>query len=236
MSEGPLGFGDDEPPRTPPPPPPEPPARRGSRARGARLPGIVLVGATLILLAVVGVNTLRTQGASSTGPPAGQRMPPFAAPLAASAVTGDVNVARGRDQGQAGRVPACAVRGPGILTSCDLVRGAPAALVFFLAGRSRCVGEVDALAAAARAHPRVRIAAVALGGDRDAVRRLVAGHRWRFPVAWDRDAVLANLYGVAVCPQVTFLEPGGIVRDTTVGALGRAALGRRLAGLEAAAR
>lgn len=239
MSDGPLGFGDDEAPRPAPPSPkpsaPAPPPRR-RRPSSSRLPGIVVVGAGLILLALVGINTLRTQGASSTGPPAGERMPPFAAPLARSSIDGDVNVARARGQGQAGTVPACSVRGAGILNSCDLVRGAPVALAFFLAGRSRCVAELDALAAAAGGHPRVRVAAVALGGDRADVRRLVRDHGWRFPVAWDRDAVLANLYGVAVCPQITYLEPGGIVRDTTVGSLGRDALARRLASLEAASR
>jgi hypothetical protein len=197
---------------------------------------IVLLVAAVGLLAVVGVNTLRTQGASSTGPVAGEPLPPFAAPLALSAVTGDVNVAREAGQGEAGARPACSVRGPGILTSCDLTRGGPAAIAFFVPGRERCEREVDALVRAARAHPAVRIAAVALGGDREDVRRLILRRGWRLPVAWDRDAILANLYGVAVCPQVTFAEAGGRVRETTVGELGPVALGRRLARLEAAAR
>jgi hypothetical protein len=82
----------------------------------------------------------------------------------------------------------------------------------------------------------VRIAAVALGGDRAAVRRLIGRRGWDFPVAWDRDAILANLYGVAVCPQVTYVEAGGIVRETTVGELDAAALARRLRALRAADR
>jgi hypothetical protein len=195
---------------------------------------IVLLVAAVGLLAVVGVNTLRTQGASSSGPAAGESLPPFAAPLARSAVTGDVNVAREAGQGAAGDRPACSLRGPGILTSCELVRGAPAAIAFFVPGRERCEREVDALARAGRDHPDVRIAAVALGGDRDEVRRIIARRGWTLPVAWDRDAILANLYGVAVCPQITFAEAGGRVRETTVGELGAEALALRLGRLEAA--
>ena len=37
---------------------------------------------------------------------------------------------------------------------------------------------------------------------------------WRFPVGYDRDGALANLYGVAVCPQITLADRGGRVRRT----------------------
>ena len=92
-------------------------------------------------------------------------MPPFAAPLALSALDGDVNVATrpARARRRAARHARCA--GPGILTSCELVRGHPAALAFFAPGRERCEDELDTLARRRPRHARqVRVAAVALRG------------------------------------------------------------------------
>lgn len=205
-------------------------------ASRSRLPRTLALVALAVFLAVVTLNTLRTPAGSSSGPEIGAPMPPFAAPLATSSVSGDVNVATRAGQGAAGARPACQVRGPGILTSCDLVRGRPAALAFFAPGRGRCVDELAVLERAGRLHPRVKIAAVALRGGRRAVADIVARRGWSFPVAYDRDAVLANLYGVAACPQITFLLPGGRVQGTVVGAMGFGALAARLARLERAAR
>lgn len=202
---------------------------------GSRLPRALALGAAFLLLVVVAFNTLRTPGTSSSGPAVGDPMPAFAAPLALSSLDGDVNVATRPGQGAAGARPACELEGPGILTSCELVRGRPAALAFLAPGRDRCEDELDALARAARATPTVRIAAVALRGDRDDVRGLIRRRGWTFPVAYDRDAILANLYGVAVCPQITFLLPGGRVHDTVVGQQDAAQLRARLRALVAAA-
>ncbi len=246
---GPLGFGDDpadgegSQPSAAGPTAEEPPAS-GSGPRQklpgattrARLPGVILLLAGVALLVVVGVNTLRTHGVSSTGPPVGRVAPRFAAPLALGAREGDVNVAQHAGQGAAGAHAACSVRGSGILNSCDLTRTRPAALVFFATGEGRCTGEVDALARAGRAVPEVALAAVAVRSDRGALRGLVTSHGWSFPVAYDRDGALANLYGVAVCPQVTYLLPGGVVVGTTVGELGQAALTGRLRALVSEAR
>jgi len=82
----------------------------------------------------------------------------------------------------------------------------------------------------------VQFAAVSIRGDRAALRALVRRHGWQFPVAYDRDGILANLYGVAVCPQLTFALPGGRVTATKVGELDRAGLERQVAALERAAR
>lgn len=203
---------------------------------GSRLPRAIAFGAAFLLLVVVALNTLRTPGTSSSGPASGEPLPAFAAPLALSRLDGDVNVATGRDQGAAGTRPACELEGPDILTSCELVRGRPAAIAFLAPGRERCEDELDALARAARATPQVRIAAVALRGDRKALRETIRRRGWDFPVAYDRDAILANLYGVAVCPQITFVLPGGRVHDTVVGEQDAAQLRARLADLQAAAR
>lgn len=231
---GPLGFdpGDQEPavPRGPGRDPGDDPA--GLRGTGrSRVPlGIALLAAA-VLLVWVAVNTIRSSGVPSAGLEAGRSAPPFAAPLALSARTGDVNVARRSGQGAAGSVPACSVRGAGILNSCDLMRR-PTALVFFTARTDRCVAALRQFEQLRPRHPRVAIAAVALGGDRDRVRSVVRDLGLGYPVAYDRDSVLANLYGVAVCPLATFVRPGGVVQGALVGTRTTAALDARLTALE----
>ncbi len=177
--------------------------------------GVVAV----LLIAYVSLNTVRTKGVGSAGLRAGSLVPPFAAPLAAGPVPdGDVNVARRAGQGAAGRRPACDVRGAGILNSCDLVRRAPVAIAFLATRGAQCTGEIDALARAVARHRGLRLAAVSIRGGRDELRRLVRSHGWRFPVAWDRDGVLANLFGVAVCPAVTYVLRGAGCRARASGA------------------
>ena len=200
----------------------------------SRVPlGIALLAASLLLV-WVGVNTVRNSGVPSAGLDAGRSAPPFAAPLATSARTGDVNIAREAGQGAAGSVPACSVRGAGILNSCDLMRARPSALVFFTPRTKRCVTVLGQLERLRRRHPGIAMAAVALGEDRDRVREIVGELHLGYPVAEDRDSVLANLYGVAVCPLVTLVRAGGTVHGTVVGSRSTAALDRRLSELERA--
>jgi hypothetical protein len=82
----------------------------------------------------------------------------------------------------------------------------------------------------------VQFAAVSIRGERAELRALVRHHGWGFPVGHDRDGVLANLYGVAVCPHLTYALPGGRMTATSVGTLAADALERRLDELERGAR
>jgi hypothetical protein len=194
--------------------------------------GVVVV----IVLAYISLNTLGSHGVGSRGLKVGAKAPPFAAPLALGRVDGDVNVARAPGQGAAGDRPACGVRGPGILNLCQLAEHGPFVLAFLATRGTRCTRELDRLQGLRGSHPDVQMAAIAIRGGREALRTLIRSHRWAFPVGWDRDGALANLYGVAVCPQLTYALPGGVVQGTSVGELGRAALDRRLRALERAAR
>ena len=124
----------------------------------------------------------------------------------------------------------------GSLNVCELWERGPVVLAFLATRGARCTAELDALERVRGGHPGVQFAAVSIRGDRAELRAVVRRHRWGFPVAYDRDGILANLYGVAVCPQVTFALPGGRVTATTVGELDRAGLERRLGALERAAR
>jgi hypothetical protein len=195
---------------------------------------LALVAAALIVY--VSLNTLRSNHVGSAGLKVGTRMPPFAAPLALGNVDGDVNVARKAGQGSAGDRPACSVRGPGILNSCQLAERGPFVIAFMATRGAQCTRELDALQRVLPRHPDLQVAAISIRGDRDDLRALVRKHGWRFPVAYDHDGILANLFGVAVCPQMTYALPGGAVQATTVGELGAGALNARLTSLERAAR
>jgi hypothetical protein len=192
--------------------------------------------AAFALIVYVSLNTLRSDHVSSRGPRVDSRLPPFAAPLALGDVDGDVNVARKAGEGEAGARPACSVRGPGILNSCELAERGPFVLAFLATRGTKCTRQLDVLDRARAAHPDVQVAAVAIRGGRGDLRALVRRHGWRFPVAWDHDGILANLLGVAVCPLLTYALPGGIVHGSTVGEVTSDALDRQLTGLESAAR
>jgi hypothetical protein len=191
------------------------------------------VGVVVVLgIATLMVQTQRPGGPGAAGLPAGARLPAFAAPLATSDLEGDANI-RQPDGGDRG---ACGVRGPRVLNSCALAQRGPSALVFVITRAGRCTAELDRLERVRRRHPDVQVAAVAVRGDRDDLRALVRSRDWGFPVAHDRDGAVANLFGVAACPQVTYVLPGGRVSKTTVGEDGAARLDRNLSALEHAAR
>ena len=82
----------------------------------------------------------------------------------------------------------------------------------------------------------MHVAAVAIRGDRGDLRRDIRARGWRFPVGYDRDGALANLYGVAVCPQITLADRGGRVVKTLIGQQTTATLRRELRALARRAR
>jgi AhpC/TSA family protein len=110
-------------------------------------------------------------------------------------------------------------------------------LVFFATRTGRdCERQLDVIEDVRRQFPGVRFAAVAVRGDRDALRRLIRRHDWGFPVGYDRDGAVANLYGVAVCPTTSFAYPGRSVMETSLGFLDRRKLTERVNRLVAESR
>lgn len=193
--------------------------------------GVVAV----LVLALIGLNTLRTESNGSAGLKKGSTAPPFAAPLVFSSFAddADVNVARKSGQGGAGNVPACSVTDAGVLNLCRLYAARPAVLAFTATRGSQCIRQMDIIQRLRAQFPGVAFAAVAIRGDRGDLRKLVRNHRWTFPVAYDHDGILANLYGIAVCPQLTFIRRNGRVADTAVGLVQPAELTRRIRALGA---
>jgi hypothetical protein len=205
---------------------PSPPERPSTaRRRYAWIVGV----AAVVALGWISLNALRGEGGGGpTGVEPGTALPPFAAPLALSRLDGDANVARHADSGPAGQRPACGVRGPDVLNVCQLAERGPVVLAFLATRGGDCTGELDRLEALRRDFPGVQVAAVSIRGDRDDVRALIRRHGWGFPVGYDRDGALARIYGVAVCPQVTYAYPGGEVRETVIGEESEPALRERL--------
>lgn len=257
--DGPLGFGEPASPDAAPPPrdpdryahrrdpdleaygiptdgPADPAARRPAPARlpvgTSRYTWFVGVVAVLVI-AYVTVNTMTNKGPGSRGVAVGALAPPFAAPLATGDLPGDVNVARRTKQGSAGAVRACSIHRPDVLTICDVYRDRPVVLAFYATRGSACTRELDTLQRIWRGRTDFAVAAIAIRGSRGDVRKQIAGGGWTFPVGYDHDGVLANLYSVAVCPQLAYIRRGGRVAGTTFGEIGEAKLRVRIAALVA---
>ena len=216
---------DDEPPD---------PVRPAGTSRYGWLVGVVVV----LILAYITLNTLRTDSTGSRGVPAGHPLPPFAVPLALSDLGGDANVATKPGEGERGARPACEVRGPRILNSCQLSERGPVVLAFAGTRGERCERQLDTMQRVSRLPLArgVQFAAVAIRGNRDRLRDDVRSRGWRFGVGYDHDGLVANVYGVSVCPTITFAYPGGIVQNTTIGELDQAKLAARVRALVAGAR
>ena len=184
-------------------------------------PGLLVGVLAVVVIAYISLNTLRTEGPGSRGVPPGEPLPAFAVPLALSRLDGDANVSE----------DACRVRGRDVLNSCELAERGPLVLAFFAEPSERCDAQVDVLDRVRERFPDVGFAAVAIRGDREALRRRVRERGWRLPVGHDRDGAVANAYAVAICPTITFAA-GGRVDSTAFGALDERALAARVRELQ----
>lgn len=190
----------------------------------------------VLAVALIAVNTVTTKSNGAGGVEPGHRVPPFAVPLALGSLNGDADVATHADDGAAGKHPACSERGAGILNVCQLYEQGPVVLALFVNGGS-CPAIVSDMQALAPSFAGVQFAAVAIKGDRGALRKLVRSRALSLPVGIDNDGALAALYKVASCPQVTFVYPGGVVQSKALLTRPpRATLRARVSELVAAAR
>jgi hypothetical protein len=225
----------------------EPESGERARGRGAvaaggipRLPtpayGGYVVLLAIVVLVLITTNTLLSDSKGVVGLAPGQAMPPFALPLAVGSLSGDANVATRAHEGEAGRRPACTVRGPQLLNVCQLYEQGPVVLAVFVDGSS-CPAVLSEMQALVPSFPGVRFAAVAIEGSRGDLRRLVRSRGLTLPVGIDSDGALVALYKVDSCPQLTFAYPGGVVQGkTVVGDPSPAALSARVSELVAASR
>jgi len=209
--------------------------RPESAVAGQRYGRWVGVVAVLIILTAA-ISSAVTKSTGAGGVPPGRRIPVFAVPLATGNVTGDANIATHPNDGAAGRVPACSVRGSQILNVCELYERGPLVLALFVDAGS-CPSVVSEMQALAPSFPGVEFAAVAIRGGRRELRALIRRERVGIPVGIDSDGVLASLYGVASCPQITLSYPGGVVQSRALlGGTSQATLRARVQELVTAAR
>jgi hypothetical protein len=190
----------------------------------------------IVILVLITINTVLTKPNGAKGIAAGQPVPPFAVPLAVGSLSGDADVATHPDDGAAGRVAACAERGPQILNVCQLYERGPVVLALFVDGGS-CPAVLSDMQALAGAFANVSFAAVAIKGERKPLLKLMRQRGLtRVQVGFDSDGVLTGLYKMASCPQVSFVLPGGVVQSPALLTTpSRATLRARVSELVAAA-
>jgi hypothetical protein len=183
---------------------------------------ILLMGLGVLLFA----ETLPNQGKGLKGPEPGQPLPAFAAPTAAGDKEGDANVCQRKPCNKnAGKIPACAVRGSGIVKVCPTERGARV-MTFVVTRGTDCEPQVDRVERMMGDFPGVRFVTVLSGDTKEEAKNLAIARGWRQPVAVDEDGSLVNLYGVGVCP-ITVFARNGRVRATNVGNLTETELRQR---------
>jgi len=204
-------------------PPRRPEAPRSGNKYAWAVGIVMLMGIGVLLLTTALPNT----GAGLVGPPKGQVVPDFAAPLATGDVSCDdddndcaANVCQRAEEcsEQAGRRPACQLRSESIFNVCQ-ARERPLVLTFLVTEGADCEPQVDRVERMRAEFPGVSFAAVMSGEGRDEVERVARRRGWGLPVAVDRDGALQNLYGLGVCPSTVFAYEGGRVRTTELGNL-----------------
>jgi hypothetical protein len=177
--------------------------------------------AFLLLIIVVGLNSLPNAGEGLKGPKPGTELPPFAAPLATSPVDADVNIkANGKEPGH---TLACNVHMSAALNGCDL-RRKPSVIVFAGTRGANCLPGFDRIQRVATAFPQVNFAGILIHMGHDDAAKTVKQGGWRFPIAYDRDGQLTNIYDIGVCPAMVFARRGGKVAVTKLGRLTEAQL------------
>jgi hypothetical protein len=181
------------------------------KARNPRYGRYVGLFGVVLLVAFV-VSSLFVHRTGLTGISPGQKVAPFAVPLALGNLDGAADIATHANQGAEGRVPACAERGPQILNVCQLYEQGPLVLALFVDAGS-CTSVLSEMQALAPEFPHVRFAAVAIRDARSKVRQLVRSRHLTLPVGLDNDGAVADRYKVYSCPQVDFAYRGGVVQS-----------------------
>ena len=197
---------------------PEDAPRRPRRQEPGRSYMWVVGVAGVIVIAIVAINSLPNAGRGSSGLPAGEHIPKFAAPQALGPAPNDAdaNIKQSKDDDSTGNnTPACEVTTPGALKICDYT-SKPLVITFIVPGAKDCESFMDRIQRVRTKFPGVNFVGVVSGADKNRVDELVRDHRWTFPVAVDHNLALFNTYRVALCATSIFVYRGGVVRTSKV--------------------
>jgi len=187
---------------------------------------LMLMGISVLFLTTSIPNT----GRGVRGLKPGQRVPAFAAPLVTGNKEGNANFCQRASEcnKNAGKVPACEVRGDGIFNVCD-ARKRPLVMTFLFDKGADCNPQVDRVERMKTEFPGVNFAAAFFSQeDRSEVAAIVRRRNWTMPVAYLHDGAVFNLYGVGGCPTTVFAFKGGRVLETKLGPISEDMLRQRV--------
>jgi hypothetical protein len=172
-----------------------------------------LVGILIAFIAVfILVNALRNSESGTVGIGTvgiGEKVDPFAVPVAVSELEGDANVDPDK---------ACRVEGEDVLRICDFFNRPLLISFWFTGGAAECVDQQDIFdEVAGRFRSRLGAVSINVRDDRDRVRELVEERGWEVPVGHDTDGAVSNMYRIGGCPTFLFVRPGGVLERAEIG-------------------
>jgi hypothetical protein len=169
----------------------------------------VVAAAAFILAVVVPLETRESGSVGIGSVGIGEKIAPFAVPVATSDLEGDANI----DPDEA-----CAVPGDDVLRICDYFDRPLVISFWFTKGASECIDEQDDFDVVARRFTdRADFVSINVRDDRDRVRELIAENGWTVTVGHDTDGAVSNIYRVGGCPTFLFVRPGGVLERAEIG-------------------
>ncbi|MGK2955892.1 MAG: TlpA family protein disulfide reductase [Solirubrobacterales bacterium] len=174
---------------------------------------VAVVGVVFVLIIVVAtINLLRTEDSGTVGlgdVGIGDKVAPFAVPVASSELDGDANVDPDK---------ACEVYLPDVIRICDYFDKPLVLSFWFTKGVSGCVEQQDDFEELARRNRgEVGFLSINVRDDRDSVREIISDRAWKVPVGYDRDGAVSNIYRIGGCPSFLFIKPGGVLKNAEIG-------------------
>jgi hypothetical protein len=174
--------------------------------------GVLFAAIAVVAIILALVVPLETQESGSVGigdVGLGEKVDPFAVPIATSDLEGDANI----DPDQA-----CSVPGDDVLRICDYFDRPLVVSFWFTKGASACIDEQDDFdVVASRFSERAGFVSINVRDDRDRVRELIDERGWEVTVGHDTDGAVSNIYRVGGCPTFLFIRPGGILERAEIG-------------------
>jgi hypothetical protein len=213
--------------------------REAEQARRAARPYSIAVGVVFLgVLLFAGINAVRNTGEVVLGPEPGQRIPLFAAPTSTGAEDADANVDQGKVVGGRRRGSACDIGGSrrDVFRICDYFDRPLVMVAWFTRGCGTCRAQLDSLERVRQRVPGVHYVGLDIRDSKDNARKEVIEHGWGFPMAFDRDGAVSQLYGISAGPMIIFAYPGGITKEVNIGDLDDRELERRVRELRSSAR